>query len=122
MSVNRQDSNSRLVWSSETGRVCPECGKAIVACVCRRKASSSAGDGVVRVRRETKGRGDKTVTVVTGLPGDEAALKALAGELKRRCGSGGTLKDAQLEIQGDHCDLLLAELAARGMRAKRAGG
>jgi translation initiation factor 1 len=120
--AGKGDNNSRLVWSSEAGRVCPECGKATAACVCRRKAAAPAGDGVVRIRRETKGRGGKTVTVVTGLPGDEAALKALAGELKRRCGSGGTLKDGVLEIQGDHCDLLLAELTARGLKVKRAGG
>jgi translation initiation factor 1 len=120
--AGKGDNNSRLVWSSEGGRVCPECGKATSACVCRRKGAPAAGDGVVRVRRETKGRGGKTVTVVSGLPGDEAVLKALAGELKRRCGSGGTLKEGVLEIQGDHCELLLAELAARGLKVKRAGG
>lgn len=121
MSRQERDSNSRLVWSSETGRVCPGCGKAVAACICRKK-TAAAGDGVVRVRRETKGRGGKTVTVVSGIPGDEASLKALAGELKRRCGSGGTLKDGVLEIQGDHVELLLAELAARGHKAKRSGG
>jgi translation initiation factor 1 len=122
MAAGKGDSNSRLVWSSEAGRVCPECGKSVSACICRRKSVAVVGDGTVRVRRETKGRGGKTVTVVSGLPGDEAALKALAGELKRRCGCGGALKDGLLEIQGDHCELLLAELAARGFRAKRAGG
>jgi len=114
--------NSRLVYSSSTGRICPECGKAAAACVCRKKGGASAGDGVVRVRRETKGRGGKTVTVISGLPLDEAGVKALAGELKRRCGTGGTVKDGLVEIQGDHRELLLAELASRGFRAKAAGG
>jgi translation initiation factor 1 len=115
-------SDTRLVWSSETGRVCPACGKGISSCICRKQAARPPGDGVVRVRRETKGRGGKTVTVVTGLPGDDVALAQLAGELKRRCGCGGTLKDGTIEIQGDHADLLVAELAKRGHAAKRAGG
>jgi translation initiation factor 1 len=115
-------SNSRLVYSSETGRICPACGKPVAACVCRKAAARPAGDGVVRVRRETKGRGGKTVTVITGLPGNEAALKNLAGELKKRCGTGGTLKDGTVEIQGDHAELLVAELQKRGFTVKRAGG
>ncbi len=115
-------SNSVLVWSSEVGRVCPGCGKATAACVCRKQAARPVADGVVRVRRESKGRGGKTVTVVLGVPGDDAALKALAGELKKRCGTGGTVKDGNIEIQGDFCDLLVAELAKRGFTVKRAGG
>lgn len=114
--------NSRLVYSSESGRVCPECGKAALACICRKKIAVTVGDGVVRVRRETKGRGGKTVTVISGLALAEAAVKDLAGELKRRCGCGGTVKDGLIEIQGDHRDLLLAELAKRGFKAKAAGG
>lgn len=118
----RHSSNSRLVYSSEVGRICPECGKAATACRCRKKAGPAGGDGIVRVRRESKGRGGKTVTVIDGLPLDAAGVKALAGELKRRCGTGGTVKDGTIEIQGDHRELLLAELAARGFKAKAAGG
>ncbi len=114
--------NSRLVYSSSTGRICPECGKAVAACVCKKKSASPAGDGIVRVRRESKGRGGKTVTVISGLPPDDAKVKALAGELKKRCGTGGTVKDGVIEIQGDHRELLLAELATRGFKAKAAGG
>ncbi|HTP66161.1 MAG TPA: translation initiation factor Sui1 [Geobacteraceae bacterium] len=120
--MEKDDKNSVLVWSSEVGRICPGCGKAASACVCRKQTARPAGDGVVRVRRESKGRGGKTVTVVSGLPGDDAALKVLAGELKRRCGTGCSVKDGNIEIQGDFCDLLMAELAKRGFTVKRAGG
>jgi len=114
--------NSTLVYSSEIGRICPSCGKAIKSCICSKKGAAPAGDGVVRIRRECKGRGGKTVMVISGLPLDGTALTQLAGELKRRCGCGGTAKDGVIEIQGDHGDLLLEELAKRGYKAKRAGG
>lgn len=114
--------NSRLVYSSESGRICPECSRPVAECVCRQNRGAPTGDGTVRIRRETKGRGGKTVTVVAGLPLDEAGIKALAGELKRRCGSGGTVSDGVVEIQGDHRELLLAELSRRGYRVKLAGG
>ena len=111
-----------VVYSCELGRICPGCGKPVKACLCRKNSPAPAGDGVVRVRRESKGRGGKTVLVITGLPLDAAALTALAGELKRRCGCGGTAKDGVIEIQGDHGELLLEELVKRGYKAKRAGG
>ena len=116
--------NHRLVYSSDSGRICPECSRPAGACICRKKGGQNpaAGDGVVRVRRESNGRGGKTVTVISGVPLGEAALKLLAGDLKRRCGTGGTVKDGVIEIQGDHRELLLAELAGRGYRAKAAGG
>ena len=115
-------SDTPLVWTSELGRVCPGCGKGAASCICKKKGGQPAGDGIVRVRRETKGRGGKTVTVITGVPLGEAALNELAGALKRRCGSGGTAKDGAIEIQGDHCDILIAELTKRGFTVKRAGG
>ena len=114
--------DTALVWSSELGRICPGCGKGAASCSCSKKGARGAGDGIVRVRRESKGRGGKTVTVVAGVPGDDAALVLLAGELKRRCGTGGTVKEGAIEIQGDHCDLLVAELTRRGYTVKRAGG
>jgi translation initiation factor 1 len=76
----------------------------------------------VRVGRETKGRKGKGVTVVTGVPATPAELAELAGDLKRKCGSGGTVRDGVIEIQGDHRDLLVAELARRGFTVKRSGG
>lgn len=114
--------NSRLVYSTESGRICPDCSRPVAGCVCRKGSGVPTGDGIVRVRRETKGRGGKTVTVVTGIPLDETGIKALAGELKRRCGSGGTVTGGAVEIQGDHRELLLAELTRRGYRVKLAGG
>jgi translation initiation factor 1 len=80
------------------------------------------GDGIVRVRRETQGRGGKTVTTVCGIARAEDDLKQLAGELKRLCGTGGTVKDYVIEIQGDHRDKIVAALEARGFSVKLAGG
>jgi translation initiation factor 1 len=76
----------------------------------------------VRVSRQTQGRAGKGVTVITGLPLTAQRLAALASELKRLCGSGGTVKDGSIEIQGEHRDRLVAELSRRGFAARRAGG
>lgn len=80
------------------------------------------GDGNVRVRRETNGRGGKTVTTITGLALNQVELQAVLKDFKRVCGAGGAIKDGILEIQGDHCDVVLRELDRRGIKAKRAGG
>ena len=111
-----------LVYSSELGRICPNCGKPVKACICGKKSVQTAGDGIVRIRRESKGRGGKTVTGISGISMDEDKLKALAGELKRRCGTGGTVKEGNIEMQGDHRDALRVELGKRGFKAKPAGG
>jgi len=79
-------------------------------------------DGIVRVRRETSGRKGKTVTTIEGVPGSSATLASLATDLKRMCGSGGTVKAQVIEIQGDHGDRIMALLEARGFTVKRAGG
>jgi translation initiation factor 1 len=115
------NANSRPVFSSEHGRLCPGCGQPATSCQCK-KVAAPIGHGKVRVRCERKGHGGKTVTVITGLPLTEVALTTLAGELKRRCGCGGTIKAGNIEIQGDHAELLLGELLKRGFAAKRAGG
>jgi translation initiation factor 1 len=120
--VKSYGSNTRLVYSSDSGRVCPECARPVKECVCRKKSGQPNGDGIVRVRRESKGRGGKTVTVVIGVPLNEDGVRVLSGELKKRCGTGGTVKDGVIEIQGDHRDLLMSELLARGYKVKAAGG
>lgn len=111
-----------IVYSTEHGRMCPDCGKPVAECVCRKGSAIPQGDGIVRVSRDTKGRKGKTMTVVTGVLLDEAGLQKLATELKRRCGAGGTVKDGVIEIQGDHRDLVAAELTKRGYTVKLAGG
>jgi len=120
--VKSSGSNHRLVYSSDSGRICPECSRPANSCICRKKSGQQAGDGIVRIRRESKGRGGKTVMVITGVPLNEEGIRALAGELKKRCGTGGTAKDGVIEIQGEHRELLLAELSAKGYKVKAAGG
>ncbi len=115
-------SNSRLVYSSETGRLCPDCQKPVSYCVCKKTAKTDSGDGIVRVSRSTAGRKGKGVTIITGVPLVGKDLKDLAKKLKQKCGSGGTLKDGVIEIQGEHRDLLVGELQKQGWTVKRAGG
>jgi translation initiation factor 1 len=110
-----------LVYSTDGGRHCPDCNQPLDACVCK-QAAVPEGDGIARVRRETKGRGGKTVTTVSGVPLAGEALKDLASALKKRCGCGGALKDGVIEIQGEHVELLLDELLKRGFKAKKSGG
>jgi translation initiation factor 1 len=113
---------ARIVYSTGTGRMCPGCVRPVAECVCGRVAREAAAAGPVRVARETKGRAGKGVTVVTGLALPASELEALARALKQRCGSGGTIRDGVIEIQGEHRDTVVAELARRGIAAKRAGG
>ncbi|MDQ7007413.1 MAG: stress response translation initiation inhibitor YciH [Acidobacteriota bacterium] len=107
-----------LVYSSELGSTCPVCEQPLAGCRCRESTGARAAFGPVRVYSERKGRHGKTVTVILGLPLDGAALRNLAGELKRMCGSGGTVKDGRIEIQGEHRAALLAELRRRGWAPK----
>ena len=111
-----------LVYSTDAGRMCPDCRQPVAECTCRQARPRPAGDGTARVSRESKGRGGKTVTVVRGLPLDDAALVPLGKLLRTGCGSGGTVKDGVIEIQGDHRDTLVTELQSRGYDAKRSGG
>jgi translation initiation factor 1 len=104
-----------LVYSTETGRICPACRQALAACSCKAAANAAVlGDGVVRVSRQTKGRGGKTVTLVKGVALDAMSLATLGKQLRTACGSGGTVKDGVIEIQGDHVDLVVASLAKMG--------
>ncbi len=112
-----------LVYSTETGRMCPECGKALAACSCKAGAKAAVvGDGVVRVSRQTKGRGGKVVTLVKGVALDAIELAVLGKQLRTACGSGGTVKDGVIEVQGDHCERVMQELVKLGHKPRRAGG
>jgi translation initiation factor 1 len=116
-------STGGLVYSTEGGRMCPTCRRPVAQCSCKQAAAAApAGDGIVRVLRETKGRGGKAVTVVRGAPVPAGALVQLAQELKAACGSGGTIKDGSIEVQGDHVDKVMLLLQQRGWQVKRAGG
>jgi translation initiation factor 1 len=114
----------RLVYSTDGGRIntCPTCGQPYKQCRCDQPSTSKKSDGIVRVMRDRKGRGGKTVTVINGVMGSEAELNVLAQQLKKFCGSGGTVKDGNIEIQGDHCEKVMAKLGELGYNVKRAGG
>ncbi|MGV7093138.1 stress response translation initiation inhibitor YciH [Siccibacter turicensis] len=107
-----KDDNSRLVYSTETGRI-DEPKSAPVR---------PKGDGIVRIQRQTSGRKGKGVCLITGIDADDATLATIAAELKKKCGCGGSVKDGVVEIQGDKRDLIKTLLEARGMKVKLAGG
>lgn len=111
-----------LVYSTDSGRMCPVCRQPVAQCQCKAAGTRPRGDGVVRVSRETKGRAGKGVTLVRGVPLDDAALIALGKQLKALCGSGGTVKDGTIEVQGDHCERIMEALKKQGHTVKRAGG
>jgi len=120
--MKKKDGESRLVYSTDQGRMCPDCGNAKENCTCRTRAKQVKADGIVRVSLDKKGRKGKGVSLITGLPLADGELRVLAKQLKQRCGGGGTVKDGTVEIQGDHRELLITELAKLGYKVKRAGG
>ncbi len=127
---------NRTVYTTEQGRICPKCGQPVANCTCgktkgaarplqgasRPLLGASRGDGIARVRVESKGRKGKTVTTISGLLLDELELKKLVSELKQSCGAGGAVKEGVIEVQGDHAAAILDALKKRGFTAKRAGG
>lgn len=120
--MGRKGGGGGVVYSTQHGEMCPGCGRPVADCACREEDPGAAGGGPVRVRKEVQGRKGKVVTVVTGVPLGREELARLGKELKRKCGSGGTVKDGAIEIQGDHRDRLVPELEKRGWRVVRAGG
>ncbi len=106
------DSNSRLVYSTDSGRIDEP----------KAAAERPKGDGIVRIQRQTSGRKGKGVCLITGIDADDAELAKIAAELKKKCGCGGALKDGVIEIQGDKRDLIKSLLEAKGMKVKMAGG
>ncbi len=114
--------NEGLVYSTEHGRLCPVCGKPQKKCSCRQKKPVTKSDGIVRIERSTKGRKGKGVTLITGIPLNHDELKNLSKELKQKVGSGGTVKNGVIEIQGDHRNKLMEELKLKGYTVKLSGG
>lgn len=119
-------SQSRRVYSTEQGRICPRCDKPVKKCRCgpprARTAQKTSGDGIVRLGREIKGRKGKGVTTISGLDLESRQLKDLAAELKKKCGCGGSIKNGIVIIQGDHRPLLAEELKRKGYKVKMSGG
>jgi len=113
--------NNRLVYSTDA-KECPNCGKRLDKCSCKKNPQAPPKDDVIRISRQTKGRKGSGVSIITGVPLADNELKALAKQLKTKCGSGGTVKDGTIEIQGDHRQTLLDELKKKGWTVKLAGG
>ena len=122
MAIKPQSKGAGLVYSTEFGKMCPDCNKPAEKCVCRKKPAPIKSDGIVRLMRETKGRKGKGVTLISGIPLDNEGLKKLAKSLKQKCGCGGSLKNGVIEIQGDHRDMLMEQLKKHGWTVKRSGG
>ena len=120
--AKQSKTSNRLVYSTDGGRLCPQCQRPQPDCVCGKDRPAATGDGIVRLHRETKGRGGKAVTIIKGLPLSGTELKSLAKELKQKCGVGGALKDDNIEIQGDQRNILKEELEKRGYPVKISGG
>lgn len=106
------DDNSRLVYSTATGRIDEV----------KEKPQRPKGDGIVRIQRQTSGRKGKGVCLISGIDMQDAELEKLAAELKKKCGCGGAVKDGVIEIQGDKRDLLKTLLEAKNFKVKLAGG
>jgi translation initiation factor 1 len=123
-SANRHNTimTARIVYSTGVGSLCPNCRRPVRECVCPKGAPGAAKPSAVRVGREIKGRAGKGVTTVTGLPMSLSDIESLATRLKKRCGSGGTVREGVIEIQGDHRDVIVAELIKQGWPAKKSGG
>jgi translation initiation factor 1 len=119
-------SESRLVYSTGTGRICPQCRKPAAECACRKKRTGKAPavppDGTIRIRRETKGRKGKTVTVAAGFDPEADPLDLVAKRLKRLCGSGGSVKNGDVIIQGDHRDKIRTHLEGLEHSVRFSGG
>lgn len=121
--MSKINKTSALVYSTDTGKICAGCAKPVTACECQRQvAGRPAVDGVIRIRRETKGRNGKGVTLIDGLPFAGNELLTLIKTLKTKCGSGGTFKDGIVEIQGDHRVVVQTYLQGAGYRVKLTGG
>ncbi len=119
------DNHNPTVFSTEFGRMCPNCGNPLKNCVCKKAENNPPRkhvDGIVRLFIDRKGRGGKSVTIIDGLPFSLDQLKELTKSIKRQCGTGGAIKEGKIEIQGDVRDLILPMLQKMGLIVKKAGG
>lgn len=114
--------SSRPVYSTESGRLCPDCGKPVAACACNRRKADTSADGIIRIRRETKGRRGKAVTVISGFDQDMSAVTDLASQLKKHCGTGGSTDGRNVEIQGDKREQVKTWLEKKGFKVRLSGG
>lgn len=115
---NRSKNRTGIVFSTEQGRTCPECGMPVKSCICKGDNSAQKSDGTVRIWLEKKGRRGKAVTLIKGVPLENSELKNLLKDLKRKCGTGGTMKNNIMEIQGDFGEVLAGELTKLGYSVK----
>lgn len=113
-----------IVFSTAKGSECPKCSKPIKKCICKKLKNSKrpTGDGVVRIKRETKGRKGAGVTLLTDICLSTNELKILAKDLKKKCGTGGSLKDSVIELQGDVREQVKTLLEKKGFKVKICGG
>lgn len=113
------------VYSTDKGSICPNCNEAVNQCCCasiKQQQHLANLDGIIRIRRETAGRKGKGVTILSGIALPEAELKVLLKQMKKICGSGGTLKKDMIEIQGEHREKLKTLLEKQGFKVKLSGG
>ncbi|QIZ84768.1 stress response translation initiation inhibitor YciH [Bermanella marisrubri] len=110
-----------LVYSTETGQLCPSCEQPKDECTCK-QGSAPESDGILRVQREKKGRGGKTVTLIQGYDGDKKAYSLLLKQMKKRFGCGGAVKNWVIELQGDLADQSVDYLQKLGHTVKKSGG
>ncbi|ROS05262.1 translation initiation factor 1 (eIF-1/SUI1) [Sinobacterium caligoides] len=113
--------NSRLVFSTDSGRHCPKCEQRLESCSCSTDQVAPS-DGIVRISRDTKGRKGKGVSIITGIPMNDTDLKKLAKQLKQLCGCGGSVKNQAIEMQTDQREKLKTALEKAGFKVKLAGG
>lgn len=114
--------NTNLVYTTAHGSNCPNCWHTIDACICDTDQPQQRSQGKIRIRRDKKGRRGKTVTIISDLPLSEKALLEMAAEFKRKCGTGGSVKNREILIQGDRGKELLQILEKKGYKAKISGG
>lgn len=119
--MKSNNNRKRIVYSTEFGRICPQCANSISKCICGKFNTGFPNDGIVRIGRKTKGRKGSGVSIISGVPLDEKGLKKLAKQLKQKCGTGGTVKSGIIEIQGDHREQLKLELVRQGYKVKLSG-